>query len=156
MRIRDHLVALRNSVKTGRTSSNVRATKSRRNFSQQTHLKHPIGPETDISLRFVLFGCIRDCLVAFRNSVQNDRTCAKVRATKSRQNYSQRTNPIHPHWTLSGHFGAFHTISVHSGPFGCHTKLGAKQAELVQKFVPRSRVGIFRTRSTHLDPKLPF
>ena len=38
-------------------------------------------------------------------------------------------------------------------------KLGAKRAELVQKFVQRSRVGIFRnecTRSTPLDPKLMF
>src|SRR6185436_6219244 len=48
---------------------------------------------------------------------------------------------------------------VHSGPFGCLTKLCAKQAELVQKFVPRTCVGIFRnqcTRSTPLDPKLMF
>src|SRR6185295_18295784 len=48
---------------------------------------------------------------------------------------------------------------MHSGLFGCLTKLGAQQAELVQKFVPRSRVGIFhneRTRSTSLDPKLTF
>ena len=48
---------------------------------------------------------------------------------------------------------------MHSGPFGCLTKLGAKRAELVQKFVPRSRVGIFhneRSRSTPLDPKLTF
>ena len=48
---------------------------------------------------------------------------------------------------------------MHSGPFGCLTKLGAKQAELVQKFVPRSGVGIFRnecTRSTPCDPKLTF
>ena len=48
---------------------------------------------------------------------------------------------------------------MHSGPFGCRTKLSAKQTELVQKFVPRSRVGIFRnggTRSTPLDPKLTF
>ena len=45
------------------------------------------------------------------------------------------------------------------GPFGCVTKLGVKQAELVQKLVPRSRVGIFcneRIRSTPLDPKLIF
>ena len=38
-------------------------------------------------------------------------------------------------------------------------KLGAQRAELVQKFVPRSRIGIFRnerTRSTPLDPKLMF
>ena len=42
------------------------------------------------------------------------------------------------------------------GPFGCLTKLGAKRAELVQEFVPRSRVGIFRnerTRSSPLDPQ---
>ena len=48
---------------------------------------------------------------------------------------------------------------MHSGPFGCHTKLGAKRAELVQKFVPRSRVGIFRNeraRSTTFDLKLTF
>ena len=48
---------------------------------------------------------------------------------------------------------------MHSGPFGCFTKLGAKQAEVVQKFVPRSRVGMFRnkrTRSTPLDSKLTF
>jgi len=48
---------------------------------------------------------------------------------------------------------------VHSGSFGCLTKLGAKRAELVQKFVPRSWVGFFRnegTRSTPCDPKLIF
>ena len=48
---------------------------------------------------------------------------------------------------------------MHSGPFGCLTKVGAKRVELVQKFVPRSRVGIFRnerTRSTPLDPKMMF
>ena len=53
----------------------------------------------------------------------------------------------------------FYTIWVHSGPLGCLTKLGAKRAELVQKFVPRSRVGIFcneRTQSTPLDPTLTF
>ena len=39
------------------------------------------------------------------------------------------------------------------------TKLGAKRAELVQRLVPRSRVGIFHnehTRTTPLDPKLMF
>ena len=48
---------------------------------------------------------------------------------------------------------------MHSGPFGCLTKLGAKRAELVPKFVPGCRVGIFRnehTRSIPLDPKLTF
>ena len=53
----------------------------------------------------------------------------------------------------------FRDIWVYLGPFGCLTEQRAKRAELVQKFVPRSRVGIFRnerTRSTSLDPKLKF
>ena len=48
---------------------------------------------------------------------------------------------------------------MHSGPFGCLKILGAKRAELVQKFVKRSRIGIFRnerTRSTPMDPMLTF
>src|SRR6185312_2399536 len=53
----------------------------------------------------------------------------------------------------------FRDIWVDLGPFDCLTELHAKRAELVQKFVPRSRVGIFhnkRTRSTPVDPKLTF
>ena len=56
-------------------------------------------------------------------------------------------------------FWCVRTIWVHSGMFGSLTKLGEKQAELVQKFVPRSRVGIFHnkhTQSTPCDPKLTF
>ena len=67
--------------------------------------------------------------------------------------------PNQPHWTLNYRFAAFRTIWVQLRRFGCLTKLGAKRAELVQKFVPRSRVGIFRnerTRSTLMDPKLMF
>ena len=48
---------------------------------------------------------------------------------------------------------------MHLGPLSGLTGLGPKLAELVRKFVPRSRVGIFpneRTRSTPLDPKLKF
>src|SRR6185436_2724404 len=56
----------------------------------------------------------------------------------------------------------FWCISYYSGAFMAawlHTKLGAKLAELVQTFVPRSRVGIFhneRTRTTPLVPKQTF
>ena len=70
------------------------------------------------------------------------------------------TNPLDPlHCTRNSCFGAFRTIWVHLRPVGCLTKLGAKRFELVQKFVPRGRIGIFhneRTRSTPLDPKLMF
>ena len=59
-----------------------------------------------------------------------------------------------PHWTLYRRFGAYHTW-MHSGPFGCPTKLGAKRTELVQKFLPRSRVGIFRKRTHPIHPVDP-
>ena len=68
-------------------------------------------------------------------------------------NERTRSTPLAPKlmfWCVSYHW-------VHSGPFGCLTKIGAKRAELV--FVPRSRVGILcneRTRSNPLDPKLTF
>ena len=53
-------------------------------------------------------------------------------------------------------------VRVHLGSFHNCMKLGAKRGELVplmQKFVPRSHVGIFRNErieSTPMDPKLLF
>ena len=71
------------------------------------------------------------------------------------RNEGTRSNPCDTKLT----FWCVRSIWVHSGLFGCLTKLDAKRAELVQKFMPRSRVGIYRnksTRSTPLDPKLTF
>ena len=86
---------------------------------------------------------------------------AKVRATKSRLNFSLNVPDPH-HWTLNSCFSVFPNVWVHLGPFRYCTKLGANWAELVQlmqKFVPRSRVETFhyeRARSTPLDSKLKF
>ena len=44
---------------------------------------------------------------------------------------------------------------MHSGPFSCLTKICAKRAELVQKFAPRSRFGIFRNERPRLSPLDP-
>ena len=71
------------------------------------------------------------------------------------RNERTRSTPCDPKLT----FWCARTIWVHSGLFGCLTKLDAKRAELVQKFGPRSRVVIFRnqcTQSTPLDPELMF
>ena len=109
-------------------------------------------------MRFVLFGCIRDRLVALRNSAQNGPNKYKSSCHKVASEFFTMNAPDPPHWTLNRRFGAFHTW-VHSELFGCPTKLGAKRSELVQKFVRRSRFGIFRNecaRSTTLDPKLMF
>src|SRR6185503_19253450 len=72
------------------------------------------------------------------------------------RNERARSTPLDAKMTF---FSAFGTIWVHSGLFGCLTKLGAKRAELVQKFVPQSHVEIFRNeraRSTTFDLKLTF
>ena len=70
--------------------------------------------------------------------------------------------PNPPHWTLNSCFGTLHSVWVYLGSFRNSMKRDAKQGELVQlmqKFVPRSHVRIFRnerTQSTPLDPKLMF
>src|SRR6185436_15984725 len=73
------------------------------------------------------------------------------------------TNAPDPHhMTLNSCFGAFLSVSVDLEPFRYCMKLCAKRAKLVQlmqKFVPRCLVRIFRnecSRSTPLDPKLLF
>ena len=59
-------------------------------------------------------------------------------------------------------FGAFNSVWVHLGSFRNCKKLGAKRGErvqLMQKFMQRSHIGIFRngrTLSTPLDPKVMF
>ena len=69
-----------------------------------------------------------------------------------------QSNPLDPKLM----FGAFCSVWVHFGLFRYCMKLGAKQDELeqlMQKFVPRSRIRIFGsecTRSTPLDRKLVF
>ena len=110
-------------------------------------------------MRFVLFGCIRYRLVALRNSVLNVPNLCKSPCHEVASDFFATNAPDPPHWNPNGRFGAFRTICVHSGPLGCLTNSGAKRAELVQNFVPRSHIGLFRnecTRSTPLDPKLTF
>ena len=78
----------------------------------------------------------RSCVGIFRNK------CTQSNPLESKMMF----------WCISYHLGA-------QGPFGYLTILDGKRAKLVQKFVPRSRVGIFRnerTRSTPLNPELTF
>ena len=71
------------------------------------------------------------------------------------RNERNRSTPLDPKlmlWYISYYLGAFGIVLL---PYG----IRCKRAEQVQKFVPQSRVGIFRnerTRSTPLDPKLTF
>ena len=98
------------------------------------------------------FGCLTNLGGKHAELVQMFEPRSRVRVFR---NERTRSTPLDPKLT----FGAFHTIWAHSGPFGCLPKLAGKRAELVQMFVPRSRVRIFRnerTRSTPFVPKLTF
>ena len=82
--------------KTGQNSAKVRSTKGRQNVSQRTHRSTPLDPK-------LTFWCVSYYLGAFgtvwlpcETRCKTGRTIAKVRATKSRRNFSQRTHPIHP------------------------------------------------------------
>ena len=82
------------------------------------------------------------------------KVCARIRIGIFR-NGSTRSTALDSKlmfWCVSYHLGAFVTVWL-------SYKLSAKWAELVQNFMPRSRIRIFRnkrTRSTPLDPKLMF
>src|SRR6185437_10004956 len=82
-----------------------------------------------ISYHLGAFGTV---WLPYETRCKTGRTSAKVCAMKSHRNFSQRKHPVHPHLTLNWCFGAFHTIWVYSGPFGCLTKPGGKRDELVQ------------------------
>ena len=82
--------------KTGRTSAKVRATKSRRNFSQRTHPIRSIGPKTDVLVRLSYhLGAFRTVWLPYGSRCKTGRTSANVRTTNSRQDFSQRTQTIH-------------------------------------------------------------
>ena len=95
----------------------------------------PLDPQTDVLVRFVLFGCFLGRLVALRNSVQNGPKKCKSSCHEVASEFFATNAPGPPHWTLNLFFIAFHTNWMHLGPFGCIRKLGAKRAELVRKFV---------------------
>ena len=77
---------------------------------------------------------------------------SRVRIFRNERTRSTPFDPKLTFWCISNLLGAFRTVWL-------LTKLGAIRAELVQKYVPRSRIVIFRnkrTRSTPFGPKLTF
>ena len=82
--------------KTGRTSAKIRATKKHRNFSQLRHPIHPTGPKMMFRCISYYLGAFGTLWLPYETRYKTGRTSAKVRATKSCRNFSQRTHLIHP------------------------------------------------------------
>ena len=141
--------------KTGRCSVKFVPRSCAGIFRNERIRSTPLDPKLTFWCVLFYMGAFGTVWLPYENRCKTGRTSAKVRATKSRRNFlHERTQsiPLDPKllfWCVAYYLGAF-------GTFGCLARLGAKRAELVQKFVPRSRVGIFRkehTRSTPWDPE---
>ena len=116
----------------------------------------PLDPKLMFWCVSYYLGAFRTVWLPYQTRCKTGRTSAKVPATKSRRNFSQRmlqSIPLDPKlvfWCISNYLGAFGTVWL---PYVTRCKMGRTSA----KFMPRSRVGIFRnerTRFTPLDPKL--
>jgi len=155
--IRDRLVAYETRCKMGRTSAKFVPRGHVGIFHNELTRSAPLDPKLTFWCVSYYLGAFGAVLLHYETRCKTGRTCAKVRAVMSRRNFLQRMHPtpLDPKLT----FWCVLYYLVASRPFGYLTKLSAKRAELVQKFVPRSRVGIIRnerTRSTPLDHKLTF
>ena len=87
--------------KTGRTSAKVRATKSHLNFFATNALDPPYWTLNSCFGVFVLFGCIRDRLVALRNSVQNGLNYCKSSCHEVASEFFATKAPDPPRRTLN-------------------------------------------------------
>ena len=87
--------------KTGRTSAKVRATKSRRNFSQTNAPSSPLDPKLTFWCVSYYLGAFGTVCLPYETRCKTGRTSANVRATKSRQNFSQTNGTDPPHLSLN-------------------------------------------------------
>ena len=121
-------------------------------FSQWTHPIHPIGPQTHLLLRFVVFGSISDRSVALRYSVENGPNyCNKCKSSCHKVALEFfATNPPYPLHVLV-HFIVFGCTWDHFVTASNSVQNGLKWP-LIQKFVPRSRVRCFQNERTQSTP----
>ena len=127
-------------------------------FRNKCNRSTPLDPKLTFWCVSYYLGAFGTIWLPYETRCKTGRTKAKICATKSRRTFRNertRSTPLDPILT----FWCVRTIWVHSVLLGCLTKLGAKRAKLVQKFVPQSHIGFFHnehTQSTTLDPKPTF
>jgi len=128
-------------------------------FCNERTRSTPLEPKLMFWSVFYYLGAFGTVWLPYKTRCKTGQSWCKSSCHDVESEFFATKAPDPPHWTLNSHFGAFRTIRVHLGPFGCLTRLSAKRVKLVQKFMPQSRVGIFRnerTWSTPLVSKLLF
>ena len=147
-------VWLRNNTycKTGQTGEKHRAMKSHRNFLQRKLPNLPIEPKLMFWSVFYYLGAFGTVWLPYKTRCKTGQSWCKSSCHDVESEFFATKAPDPPHWTLNSHFGAFRTIRVYLGPFGCLTRHSANRVKLVLKFMPQSRVGIFRNERTRSSP----
>ena len=135
-----------------------RATNSRRIFSLRTHPIHTMGHKTHVLLHFrivwVHLGSFRYCTKFGAKWAELGQWMKSLCHEVALEFFPMNAPNTHQ-GTQSSCFVAFRNVWMHLGSFRYCNKLGAKWAELVQlmqKFLPRSRVGTFRYECTRYTP----
>jgi hypothetical protein len=82
--------------KMGRTSAKVRARSRVGFFRNECTRSTPLDPKLMFCCVSYYMGAFGTVWLRYETRCKTGRTSAKVRATMSRQNFSQRTHPIHP------------------------------------------------------------
>ena len=83
--------------KTGLTSAKVRATRSRRSFFYNERTRStPLDPKLTFWCVSYYLGVFGTIWLPYETRCKTGQTSAKVRATRSRRNFSQQTHPIQP------------------------------------------------------------
>jgi len=82
--------------KMGRTSAKVRAMNRVRIFCNGRTRSTPFDPKLTFWCISYLLGALGTVWLPYETQCKTGRTSAKVRGTKSRRNFSQRTHPIQP------------------------------------------------------------
>ena len=121
--------------KTGRCSVKFVPRSCAGIFRNERIRSTPLDPKLTFWCVLFYLGAFGTIWLPYETRCKTGRTSAKVRATKSHRTFRNertRSAPLDPIMT----FWCVRTIWVHTGLFGCLTKLVAKQAELVQKFMP--------------------
>ena len=166
--ILDHSVTAWNSMQNGLNWCNYCKSSCPEVISELFAKNAPDPPQWTLNSCFVAFRSIWAHLGPFRYCMKLGAKWPKLVqlmqkfGPRSRVEFFAVSAPDWTHGTLNSCFGAFHSVQVHLGLFYYGSKTRCKTAELVhlvQKFVRRSRVGIFRnerTQTSPYDPKLIF
>ena len=104
------------SSRTNAINAKVRATKSRRNFSQWRHPIHTIGSQTHVLVCFVMFGVHLHNFITAQNSMHiGSNWCKKCKhsCNEVASEFFAKKAPDHYHWILNSCSGAFRNVWVH-------------------------------------------